>query len=244
MSWCRVIVSMVGIVGILRACDGSHFLKSNDTPAADDSPLISVIMPTFNAQAYLSEAVDSILAQTYTNLELICVDGASKDKTLEILHRYQTQDSRVRIISRPDTGIVSALNDGLREVRGTFIARMDGDDLCVPERLALQVAYLQQNPDCVAVGTWVTRTTPNGYPVGEQKPPIDHEVIDHALIRGDVSVMIHGTTMFRSQALNDIGGWDDRFNNVEDLDLFLRLAEYGKLANVPQFLYRYRSILE
>ena len=106
------------------------------------SPLISVVTPVYNAGRYLRPAVESILVQTFRDFELIVVDDGSKDDSLAVLREYEANDHRVRIITRPNTGIVGALNDGLAAARGEFIARMDSDDLSTPERFEKQIAYL------------------------------------------------------------------------------------------------------
>src|SRR5437868_1739700 len=106
------------------------------------TPLVSVVMPLYNAAVYLPAALDSILAQTLRDFELIVVDDGSRDRSPAILRRYQSRDPRLRVISRPNTGIVGALNDGLAVSRGEFIARMDADDISLPERFEKQVTYL------------------------------------------------------------------------------------------------------
>lgn len=203
-------------------------------------PAVSVLMPVYNAQDFLAEAIDCILAQTFTDWELICVDDGSTDTSLAILRDYQAKDKRIHVISRPNTGIVGALNDALSAARGEYLARMDADDTCKPQRFARQIDYLYAHPDCVAVGTWVIRTDPFGSPAGKQDAPLDHDQIDVSLMRAQGDVITHATIMGRRHAFLAIGGWRPKYNWVEDLDLFLRLAEVGKLANIPEYLYGYR----
>jgi len=205
-----------------------------------NTPRLSVIMPVYNAERYLDAAIDSVLYQSYRDLELIAVDDGSTDESIYKLRLRANQDDRLRVISRPNTGIVGALNDGLDAARGELIGRMDADDTCHGTRFAKQVAYLDEHPQCVAVGSWVTRTDPFGSPAGTEQTPTDHATIDAALMRGEGHVMVHATMLMRREALVNAGAWDDRFNWVEDLDLCLRLAEQGELANLPESLYRYR----
>ncbi|HEX7010988.1 MAG TPA: glycosyltransferase [Phycisphaeraceae bacterium] len=218
--------------------------RCNRTTSADDAhpaaPRVSVLMPVYNAQAFLPEAMDSILTQTLSDLELIAVDDGSRDGSLAILRDYERRDRRVRVLSRPNTGICGALNDGLAVARGVYIARMDADDWCAPDRLAKQAAYLDAHEDCVAVGAWTQRTDPYGSPAGSQEPPTSHEEIDAQLMRGQGNAMVHAALMIHAHVLRDIGGWREQYNWVEDLDLFLRLAERGRLANLPEYLYTYR----
>src|SRR3954469_1098404 len=118
-------------------------------PAA--APAVSVIMPVYNARAYVAEAIDSVLAQTFGDFELILVDDGSTDGSLDILRGYEKRDPRVRVISRPNTGIVGALNDGLKLARGEFIARIDADDASLPNRFEKEIAFLRAHPDVVIV---------------------------------------------------------------------------------------------
>src|SRR5258706_14041022 len=117
------------------------------------SPAVSVVMPVYNGERYLASAIDSILAQTFTDFELIAVDDGSTDSSLPMLKRYAERDPRVRVISRPNTGIVGALSDAIAAARAPLIARMDADDLSLPLRFERQVAYLSGHPQCVLVGT-------------------------------------------------------------------------------------------
>lgn len=203
-------------------------------------PRISVLMPVYNCDRYLHEAIDDILAQNETNFELICVDDGSTDGSLDVLRDYAKRDDRVIVVTRPNTGICGALNDALAAARAPVCARMDGDDRCPPHRFATQLAYLDNHPRCVAVGSWVTRIDPTGSPAGDQQPPTDHTTIDAALMQGDGSAVIHATMLIRTDVLRDVGGYRERFNWVEDIDLCLHLAERGQLANLPEHLYSYR----
>lgn len=217
-------------------------MTTHDINAGDSSspPLVSVLIPVYNAQDYLAESLDCILAQTYKHWELICVDDGSTDTSLTILEDYAHKHARISVISRPNTGIVGALNDGLEAAQGKYIARMDADDWCAEVRFDRQVAYLEKNTDCVAVGTFVQRTDPYGSPAGSQEPPTDHDAIDAGLLAGDASVLVHASLMMRADALRAVGGWREGTDWVEDLDLFLRLTEHGKVSNLPQYLYTYR----
>jgi glycosyltransferase involved in cell wall biosynthesis len=211
---------------------------SADTPG--NAPRVSVLMPVYNAQDFLAEAIDCILSQTFTDWELICIDDGSTDASLTILQAYADRHARVRVITRPNTGIVGALNDGLDAAQGEYIARMDADDWCAADRLAKQIDYLDAHKECVALGTWVQRTDPFGSPAGEQYPPTEHDAIDHGLLAGDGSVLVHATLVMRADVLRKIAGWRAGTDWVEDLDLFLRLAEFGQVANLSETLYTYR----
>ena len=204
-------------------------------------PLISVLMPVYNAERYVVEAVESILAQTFRDFEFLIIDDGSTDRSRVILERYAAQDDRIRFISRPNTGLIVALNEGLALARGDLIARMDSDDVSLPERFAVQVAYLREHPDCVAVGTGVLLIDSEGLPLCAWAKLGSHAEIDAAHMRGLGGAIVHPATMFRRDAVQAIGGYRPEFEAAEDFDVYLRLAERGRLANVPQVLFRYRQ---
>lgn len=200
-------------------------------------------MPVYNAQRYLAPALDSILAQTFGDFELIAVDDGSKDNSLSILNDYASRDARVRVISRPNTGIVGALTDGIAAARAPLIARMDGDDLSLPQRFEKQITYLNAHPECVLLGTQVLLIDDEGAPIrikGETR--FTHDEIDYAHLNRSWPV-VHPTVMMRRSAIDAVGGYREEFKWLEDLDLFLRLAEVGKLANLPDVLLHYRMHL-
>lgn len=202
------------------------------------SPTISVLMPAYNAETYVTEAVESILAQTCTDFEFVIVDDGSTDRTKTILEGFAQRDKRIVLVSRPNTGLVGALNDGLAECRGEFVARMDADDIAFPERFERQLEYLSKHGDCVAVGSQVMRIDSDGHPISISTLPETHAEIDAAMIGGK-SQMFHPSVMMRTAVLKDIGGYRP-FRISEDFDLFLRLAEKGKVENMSEPLLRYR----
>lgn len=207
------------------------------------APAISVLMPVYNVAPYLAEAVASILEQTFRDLELIIVDDGSTDDSPAILDGFAAKDTRVHLISRPNTGIVGALNDGLAACQGEFLARMDGDDVSRPRRLERQIAYMQKHPECVCLGTgW--RYVRDGRTLPSQPVLTDPGKIRQALFLGRGSVTLHATTMMRRHAVLSVGGYSEHVRNMhEELALFLELIECGEFGNIPEvlFLYRMRS---
>src|SRR5215204_6221112 len=141
-------------------------------------PTVSVIMPAYNAKRYVAQTIRSVLAQTFGDFEFIIVDDGSTDGTLPILQRVANEDARLVVISRPNTGIVAALNDGIAKARGEFLARMDADDVCLPERFAKQVLYLREHPECVGVGTFVETIDPYGSVLDRLVHETEHDAID------------------------------------------------------------------
>jgi glycosyltransferase involved in cell wall biosynthesis len=204
------------------------------------SPPISVLLAVYNGQRYLRQAVDSVLAQTFEDFEFIIIDDGSTDQTRSILEEYARKDSRLRLVSRPNQGLTVTLNEGLAMARGEFLARMDADDICRPTRFAKQLAYLQEYPDCVLVGSRVLLIDPDGLPIRQACDEQTHEEIDQAHLNR-LWPVVHPAVMMRTAAVRQIGGYRNQYNTLEDLDLFLRLAEIGKLANLPEVLLDYRQ---
>jgi glycosyltransferase involved in cell wall biosynthesis len=206
------------------------------------TPAVSVVIPVYNGERYLASAMDSILAQSFGDFEIILVDDGSTDRTMEIVHLYRKKAAgRLRtVITRPNKGIVVSLNEGVDECRGEFIARMDADDISRPERFMLQVQYLSENPECVLVGSRVLLIDPEGAPIREWVSELTHDEIDSAHLNRQWPV-VHPSVMMRRQPLQQLGGYRQQYETLEDLDLFLRLAEVGRLANLPQVLLDYRQ---
>jgi glycosyltransferase involved in cell wall biosynthesis len=205
------------------------------------APLISVVMPAYNASRYLGEAIESILGQTLSDFELIVIDDGSTDETPRILQTFAERDPRVRVIRIQNSGIGSALNTGLAATRGSFIARMDGDDISLPTRFEKQVAYLRAHPECVLVGTRVLQIDPEGDPLFEMDTvEPSHERIDQLLLEGRWAI-VHPAIMIPRAVMETIGGYDNDLVPVEDHDMFLRLGEIGRLANLPEVLFKYRK---
>lgn len=203
-------------------------------------PTVSVLMSVYNAAHYLREAVESILRQTFTNLEVIIIDDGSTDASGAILDACARRDPRIHLIRRPNKGLTRSLNEGLALARGTFVARMDADDVALPERIERQVGYLQNHPECVAVGSRMLMLDPDGEPVGPFETPVEHEAIDQYNLTWGGGGIPHPTAMIRRDALDRIGGYREEFPVAQDGDLFLRLAEVGRLANLPEILLQYR----
>jgi len=202
-----------------------------------NSPTISVLMPVYNAERYIAEATESILAQTFNDFEFLIVDDGSTDGSLAILQKYAAMDSRISLFSRQNQGIFRTRNEALRLARGEFIAIMDSDDICLPQRLEIQLNYLRNDSRCVAVGCRVELIDPDGDLIGRWDLPLDHRAIDDANLIGYQSI-VHPSLFARRELVLTAGGY--RQDLSEDLDLMLRLAEIGRLANVPDILLRYR----
>ncbi|QEH31923.1 Putative glycosyltransferase EpsE [Aquisphaera giovannonii] len=207
-------------------------------------PRISVCMSVYNGERYLDEAIDSILAQTCGDFEFLIIDDGSTDGSRAILERYAARDVRIRLNSRPNTGLAVALNEMIAMARGEYIARMDADDFSLPERFEKQLAFLDENPEYDLVGSRVTIIDPNGSPLGVMGDCLTHEEIDAALIGAKGQMIYHPAVMMRKRAVEEAGGYRAEYKVAQDLDLFLRMAERGRLANLAEPLLRYREHLD
>lgn len=215
-------------------------LRPTHAPAPTRAPKVSVILPIYNAERYLESAIRSILRQSFFDFELIAVDDGSTDHSGMILDWLATQDVRIVILRQSNAGVTKALNAGLAIARGDYIARMDADDIAQPNRFARQVAELDKRPDVVALGTQFCLIDPEGRPLKKVPVPLDHADLDQQLFaRQDLSIC-HPSVMMRAKALKEIGGYDERYSSAQDVDLFLRLAEVGELANLEDELMNYR----
>lgn len=196
-------------------------------------------MPTFNASGTLREAIDSIRVQTVRDIRIIIVDDGSTDETPALLAEIARADDRVVVVTRANSGIVDALNEGLRHCTAEFVARFDSDDVSFADRFERQLAYLADHPECVACGGAVEHIDEHGAPLSglpQPGPPAD---ADAERLPALEPYIIHPFLMARRAAIEAVGGY--RYvPNSEDSDLFWRLAEQGALVNLPDVLGKYR----
>jgi glycosyltransferase involved in cell wall biosynthesis len=197
-------------------------------------------MPVFNAANYLEHAIGSVLLQSHADFEFICINDGSTDRSGEILNHWAGRDQRIRLITRSNTGIVGALNDGLAIARGDLVARMDADDICLPSRFEKQVSYMNEHHDCVAVGSTAMLIDVEADHVKRWEVPADHAEISQLHLEGRAGQIIHPSVMMRKTTVLQAGGYHSEWLWVEDYDLFLRLADLGKLANLQEDLLMYR----
>lgn len=203
-------------------------------------PLVSVIMPVYNAEKYLVQAVASIVDQTSFDWELICVNDGSSDSSGQILQWFAEQDSRIRVIHQANMGIVAALNGGCAIARAPLICRMDADDIALPDRLERQSLFMRRNPTCTVVGGAIVQIDADGDPLTVTQLPSDHRAILGNLLNRRTG-HFHPTVMVRAEALEAVGGYRRKYQWVEDHDLWLRLAQRGQLANLPEPVLCYRQ---
>ncbi|MBF9046476.1 glycosyltransferase [Rhodobacterales bacterium LSUCC0031] len=201
-------------------------------------PKISVILPIYNAQSFIADAVKSVLTQSEKDFELILIDDASSDDTPRILARMT--DPRVNIVRHEENlGLVASLNEGLHLSRGRFIARMDHDDIAMPDRFAQQLAFLEVNHSVGVVGTGYQLINGEGKLGPRYRPPVTHEEISWAM--SFVCPLAHPTVVARRELLIACGGYSDAAAYAEDYDLWERLSRKVKFANLPDPLLLLRK---
>lgn len=203
------------------------------------SPTISVLMPVYNTERYVAKAVDSVLSQTFTDFEFLIVDDGSTDNTLKILQEYASRDARIHLTSRENWGLTKSLNELLTHARGEFVARLDADDIALPQRFEKQVQFLQEHPDVVCVGSALDWIDDRGQFIAHCPMPEENDELQRLML-GGISLLHHPCAMIRRVALNQVGGYDETLPYAEDLDLWLRLGEIGNLANLKESLVLYR----
>ena len=199
---------------------------------------LSVVMPVWDAERFVAAAVASLLSQTHTDFELLIFDDGSRDRTVELIEGFR--DPRIRLLRRPHAGYAVWLREGVELARGEFVARMDADDVARPQRFEKQLAHLRGHPEVLALGAEVMLVDPDGQPLGERGVPLRHEAIEAELLEGRGGALVHPTAVFRREALLAVGSYRPECEPAEDVDLYLRLAEKGRLANLPDTLLEHR----
>jgi len=201
-------------------------------------------MSVYNGERFLRQAVDSILNQTFTDFEFIVVNDGSTDGTAEILSGYAETDLRLRVVTQENRGLIKSLNRAIGVARGEYIARMDADDISMPERLAIQVCWLDTHPQIAVLGTRYDEIDENGRVVRRGNRCVGSTLVERALLQGNSSVFCHGSIMFRRVCFEHVGGYRKQFKHAEDYDLWLRMAEHYELDNVAETLYQHRLRLD
>ncbi len=197
---------------------------------------LSVIMPVFNAQIYLGQAIESILSQSFSDFELIVIDDGSTDQSLSIINSFK--DSRIIVIKQPHLGLIEALNAGVKYAQSEWIARHDADDRSFCSRFEKQIACLKNNPKVAAVGTFVEQINERGCRIKIYQTPFKPKEIQQNLWVDNP--LCHGSIMMRRSHLLEVGGYRHKLDWVEDYDLWFRLSERFFLANIPEALYQVR----
>lgn len=200
-------------------------------------------MPVFNAAQYLAKAIDSVLVQSFTDFEFLILDDGSSDDSLKVIENFAARDTRIKVIARENRGLTESLNELAVKAQGRYLARMDADDICFPDRFKSQVTYLDTHSKCVVLGGWALMIDEKDRPILPLKPPLDHKNIDSGNLSGQTS-FIHPSVMIRRSAFLQAGSYNPDYPYAEDKELWLRMAEIGLLRNLPEFCLQYRVHLQ
>lgn len=212
---------------------------SNDDSVDIRLPHVSVLISCFDGATWLQEAIDSVLTQTFDDFELILVDDGSTDGSLQIMEQAQSSDDRVTLVRKGHSGLTDSLNVGLGKAKGRWIARLDSDDLCDPDRLAEQVSYAEQH-DVVLVGSGFVEIDVAGNSVKSGRYPANHSALVRRLVRS-WGFFPHSSAFFDREAALKAGAYNPLFLKSQDRDLWLRLAEMGKLDCISRSLVKVRK---
>lgn len=201
-------------------------------------PKVSVLMTAYNSERYIAEAIESILNQTFSDFEFLIINDGSTDKTADIIAQYAKADKRIKFIdNKNNQGLIAVLNQGLDLCRGEYIARMDSDDIAMPERLAKQVEYLDANPHVGAVGGWHEKFGINVTPTIRQYPE-NAKILDMLVLGTPLS---HPTTTIRTSVLRDNKiYYNPDFPHAEDYEIWSQIIQVAPIHNLPIKLLRYR----
>jgi glycosyltransferase involved in cell wall biosynthesis len=200
-------------------------------------PKVSVVMAVYNSERYIKEAVESILNQTYKNLELIIVNDASTDDTGKILEGFS--DPRIKVEThKRRLGPARSRNDAIEKSSGEYIAIMDADDISAPERIEIQARFLDENKDIGLVGSGRLEIDSDGTPLYPKYFPSDDNLIKKNILKE--SCFCHPSIMFRKTIFQKIGGYREEFEVSEDFDMLLRFAEVSRMYNLKNILYMKR----
>ena len=207
-------------------------------------PKISVLLPTYNARAYVGKAIESILSQSDGDFELIIINDGSTDDTAQVLAQYS--DPRMIVIHQNNLGLPKALNAGIARARGIYLARQDADDVSLPQRLAKQAAFLDQHPEYALVGSGSQIMVPDG-----SNPIATGRYHRHPTANGQLQVellannrFVHSSVMIRKSCLKVTGLYseDPEHFPPEDYDLWLKMARHFCVANLPEVLLQYLEV--
>ncbi|WP_204106176.1 MULTISPECIES: glycosyltransferase [Spirulina sp. CCY15215] len=202
-----------------------------------NSPLISVVMSVYNSATYLEEAVQSILNQDFTDFEFIIINDGSTDESEEILKQYAKIDNRIKLFSQNNQGLPKSLNRGIQLARGKYIARMDADDISLPDRFSKQVAFLDKHPEIAVCGTWIKTISDEKSHINQY--PVNHVDICCWLLFGiglaHPSIILK-RELFQAKRLS----YNLSYSYCQDYELWVRASNNCAFANIPEVLLLYR----
>jgi glycosyltransferase involved in cell wall biosynthesis len=203
-------------------------------------PAISVLMPVYNGEKYLKEAIQSILSQSFKDFEFIIVDDGSKDKSWEIIQEYKKIDKRIIPIKNSENLRTSkTLNRGLREINGKYMVRMDADDWSYPDRLEKQFMYMEQNEDIGVSGGTIEICNQNLEVLNKRRYPLTDKEARDIIFR--YSPFAHPATIWKTSVIKKAGGYNENIPLSQDYELYFRIGKLAKFGNLPDTILKLRT---
>lgn len=201
-------------------------------------PMVTVLMPVYNAAEYLNEAIDSMLDQTYSDFELLIINDGSTDESTSIINSYI--DNRIRVIQHsPNQGLIASLNEGISNSRGKYIVRMDADDISLPNRIERQVNFMEQHPDVGLCGTWFEDFGPGIHP---RRIPYSNDDTVIRIRHLYQTHIAHPTAIIRKRILDEHHlRFDPEYVHGEDYHFWVEMGQFCKFSNIPEILLRKRD---
>jgi glycosyltransferase involved in cell wall biosynthesis len=208
---------------------------------SDPEVIVSVLLSVYNCEKYLSEAIDSVLVQTFTDWELILINDCSTDSSGEIANVYAAKDQRIRYFSmNNNSGLATCLNFGISQAIGKYIARLDADDIMKPERLEKQVAFMEEHLEMGIVGSSVESIDENGNFIANLNVETEPQKLKKLLpIKNP---FFHPSIMMRVSFLREVGEYSSQYPYAEDYDMWIRFAQISSVGNIPLTLTKYRVL--
>jgi glycosyltransferase involved in cell wall biosynthesis len=201
------------------------------------APEVTVLMTAYNAAAFIRDAVDSVLKQSFSNFEFIIVNDGSTDETESIIRSFK--DQRIVFVSQTNKGIAASLNHGLSIARSEWIARFDADDICDPNRLQIQVDFVRHHTKCIIVGAAADYINQEGDYIFTYKPPACSPAQINQ-IKNKICPFIHSSVLYRKDVVIQSGGYDLHTHGFEDHFLWLKILRHGEAYNIPEPLLKVR----
>jgi glycosyltransferase involved in cell wall biosynthesis len=211
------------------------------TPLKTKSPVVSVLLPVYNAEKYIAAAIESVLRQTFKDFEFIIIDDCSSDRSWEIVKKYSKQDKRI-VALRNEHNLkgCNTLNKGLKLVRGKYVARVDHDDWSYQDRLEKQFKFMESHSDVGIVGGVMEIINETGKVIGKRKYNLSDREIRRKFFW--YSPFSHPLVMIRKSVLDKVGYYNPAFAPADDYELYFRIGKESKFANLPDVLLKYRVV--
>jgi glycosyltransferase involved in cell wall biosynthesis len=208
-------------------------------PLINQSPILSIILPAYNAATYIAETIESVLHQDYTNFELLIIDDGSTDTTAQVVHPFTSDQRVIYIKDEHNIGLIQTLNKGISLAKGKYIGRIDADDIWHnPNKISMQMEYFDTHPDTVLIGTSAIAIDQSGKTLFTMKYPSEEQIIRKQFLSGNP--FIHPSVICLKEAMVNAGGFLTEDTYAEDYGLWLRIAALGHIHNISEPLMKYR----